>query len=59
MKKAKASKTKALKNGMFLELDGDVYLLERKNGKEVRERLDSESVLNALLVVIHDAIKKL
>jgi hypothetical protein len=42
------------KNGAFLELDGAVYLIERKNGKEIfREQLDSQAVLDAFLSTLH------
>lgn len=50
-------KAKAKKNGMFLELEGKLYIVERKNGKETREELDSETMLQALLTIITKAIE--
>lgn len=55
-----AKKTKKVvteKDGMFVELNGKVSLIEKKNGKVVkRDVLSSDVVLEAFLAVLSDAL---
>lgn len=44
-------------DGMFIELDGEVNILTRKNGKEKREVLDGETVLRSVVYVLESALE--
>ena len=48
------------KNGSFLELDGSVYLIDKKNGRVTRrEKIDGEIVLQAFLSVLTQALDRM
>jgi hypothetical protein len=50
---------KKKKNGMFLELEGTVRIIEKKNGKVVSsEDLDGKVVLECVNIIIRDALKE-
>ena len=63
-KKNKAKKTKnsnkLISDEMLFELDGNVYVVEKKNGKEIsREILDGETVLKSLIYILELSLSSL
>lgn len=59
MKSKIEKKTKKIKTELLLELDGKVFIIEKKNGKEIlREEIDGKTVLRCLLSMIEQAVSR-
>lgn len=55
--KKKTNRTKP--NGAFLELNGEISLIERKNGRlKSREKLDGKVMLEALRYILVQALEE-
>ena len=56
-KSKKKASVKPLKSELFFELDGHVYIVEKKDGKVVsRDELDGKLVLQSIVSVLSEEL---